>query len=324
MMLLRLGKSMSKRLGSYSTVVILGGFLAGHIVDLSFLKPLIPVALFLMLYPPMLNLEWRQIRKAFTEPALLALALTVNFLVSPLLIYAVSHLLLPGVDPQLIVGILLFGIVPCGGMVPAYTGMAGGNINLAVAVTAVSLLIGVVLIPLWAQGLVGTFVSVPATLMAKYLVLIIVIPVVAASASRFAISSRYGSAAFVTFRNNMQVMAIYGLMLTLFIIFALNGKMISSQLATVFRLTITAWAFLIASLSLSTLLGRLTRSPYDNAVALTISTVAKNTAIAIALATSLFGPVSALAVATSGMTAQLPIMLSFLKIVEACKHRRSA
>lgn len=322
MILLKLGKSIRERLASYSFGVMVAGFLIGHLADLSFLKPLIPAALFLMLYPPMLNLEWEEIRKACLEPALPALALAINFLISPLLIFAVSRFLLPDCDPQLVIGVLLFGIVPCGGMVPAYTGMAGGNINLAVAVTAVSLLIGIGLIPLWAGRLIGAFVPVPAALMAKYLVMVIVLPLVVAALTRRVIVRRAGRTAFLSFRTNVQVLAGYGLMLILFIIFVSNGKTISGQLGTVFRVTLSAWAFLVVSMSLSALLGRLTGSSHHDAVALTICTTAKNTAIALALATSLFGQESALAVAACGMTAQLPIMLAYLKLMDAYKRKR--
>ena len=48
----------------------------------------------------------------------------------------------------MVTGLVLYGIIPCGGMVPAFTSMKNGNVVLAVSTTAVSLLISIIVVPI--------------------------------------------------------------------------------------------------------------------------------------------------------------------------------
>lgn len=326
MIFFKLGKSISSHLGLSACVSIISGLIVGNMCQPVFLKALIPIALFLMLYPAMLDIETDKIRKTVTEPEPLITALLLNFIFSPFLMFGLSRLILSEPSASLAAGILIFGIIPCGGMVPAYTGMLRGNINLSVTVTALSLFLGIGIIPLWAKLLIGRFIPVPFVLIIKYLAVIIIIPLFSAELTRRFFVRKKGFSGFVKVKQYLKVLTGYGFMLLLFVVFVLNGRLVASDPVLILKILFPVCTFLIILLVCSTLLGRILQLCYEDSVALTISTTAKNNALAIALAISVFGPEAALVIAVTGPLVQLPVMLGYLKVAKyAAKtvHSRS-
>ena len=159
-------------------------------------EALIPVALFVMLFPAMLEVDFSGIKRIALEPELLMAALVLNFLVSPLLIFAMLQFFEAGSAPRVSAGLILYGTIPCGSMVPAFTGMLGGNVNLSVTITTVSLVLSLAIVPLWTKCLIGSEISVPAILVFRHLCFIILIPLVTALAARRIIIRSKGHRAF--------------------------------------------------------------------------------------------------------------------------------
>ena len=105
------------------------------------------LALFLMLYPPMLEVDFAGVKEVFTKPWLVVAALFLNFLVSPLLIFGLLHLFVGSSGLNLMLGIILYGAVPGGGMAPAFTGMLKGNVNLSVTISAIGSVLTIGIVP---------------------------------------------------------------------------------------------------------------------------------------------------------------------------------
>lgn len=132
----------------YALAVAMGGLVASEILDLGFLNRFIPLALFVMLYPMMLDVEIAKAASLIKRPGLLTMALFLNFILAPLLVFAISWAFLPRTHPMLTVGMVVFGLIPCGGMVPAYTGALGGNVTLSLVISTPSLFLCAGLAPL--------------------------------------------------------------------------------------------------------------------------------------------------------------------------------
>jgi ACR3 family arsenite efflux pump ArsB len=242
------------------------------------------------------------------------LALAGNFVVSPLLIATVAYVFSLQATPSLMIGIILFGIIPCGGMVPAYTGMLGGNVSLSVTITAVSLLLSVVIVPFWAETLIGQVVPVPTLLILKYLIVIIIAPMLLAVFTRTVIRSKLGPQRYCRVKEYLKVLVGYGLMLFLFIVFVLNGDMALNNPTILLKTILSSLTFLVLMPAFVTLLARLARLRREDSVALTISCCAKNNAVAVALAASTFGPEPAMVIAVTGPLVQLPVMLGYIQL----------
>jgi ACR3 family arsenite efflux pump ArsB len=273
--------------------------------------PLVPAALFLMLWPAMLDMELAGLRAMFQRPRVLLLSLSLNFLVSPALIFVLSRFLLSETPHSMLIGVLLFGLMPCGGMAPAYTGMLRGNVGLSVTISAVSLLLSIGIVPLWTEILIGQLVEVPIGLAARSIAITVLLPLFFAWLIRRTIIWTRGEAAFRELKPSLKNASRFGLMLLAFAIFAMNGRQALQDPLLMFRVVLASFLFLTTLLAVSLLLGEAAGLSLADLTALAISSATKNNAISISLALLLFDSRTTLAIAIAGPMVQIPVMLGF-------------
>jgi BASS family bile acid:Na+ symporter len=320
MMIMGIGKSIGRYLELYSLAAVAVGLAAGEICQGASLKYLIPFALFIMLYPAFLDTDIGVIiKESFADRKLLIMALFVNFTISPLLMYGLVQLFSAALIPDLMLGLLIFSLIPGGGMGPAYTGMIHGNVGLSIAITAVGLAMSIIFMPLWTAFLIGKVVHVPTAIIVKYLFMIIIIPAALASISRRWIMRTRGGAAFERIKGQFQNVTGIGLLLLIFIIFVLNGRFVMDNYSLIVNILFPAASFSLLLLAGASLAAAICRSDYGDSVAFTISVTLKNTAVSMALATTVFQDMTALAIAITGPLVQLPVMLSYIKIRAAVR-----
>lgn len=302
------------RLEPFVLLAMLLGLFVGKVWKPQCIDVLIPLSLTMMLFPMMLDVDASGIKRALVAPGLVIAALLLNFLVSPLLMAGILHLFLGTEGLDLAVGMILYGTMPCGGMVPAFTGMLRGNVNLSVTITTVSLMGSLALVPFWTRYLIGTRVDVPALLVFKHLCFIIIVPLMLALLTRGIIVSKMGEATFSTAKEQIKGLSSLGLCMLLFVMSLLYGERVVHEPLMVLRIAGPVSAFLIILFLLSSLLGRVFGFYHEDAIALTLGTTAKNNAIALALAFSTFGTDTAVVNAIAGPLVQLPILLAFIAL----------
>jgi arsenite transporter len=290
------------------------GLSVGKVYKPHCIDAVICLALFLMLYPPMLEVDFAGVKSVFTKPWLVIAALFLNFLVSPLLIFGLLHLFVGSSGLNLMLGIILYGTVPGGGMAPAFTGMLKGNVNLSVTISAIGSVLTLGMVPLWAEYLIGTQMAVPALLMFRDLCFIIVIPLMLAVLTRRIVSGRMGESVFLLFRERLKALSGLGLCLLIFTMSLLYGDRVLNDPLLVLRIAGPVSAFLVILFLFSSFLGKALHTCHEDAVALTLSTTAKNNAISLALAFSTFGPDAALVNAIAGPLVQMPMLLAFVAL----------
>lgn len=273
--------------------------------------PLVPVALFLMLWPAMLDMELSGLQAVYRKPKVLLLSLVLNFLLSPLLVHGLSRLLLYDAPPGTLIGVELFGLMPCGGMTPAYTGMLRGNVGLAVSIAATSLLLSIGIVPLWTDMLLGRFVAVPVLLAARSIAMTVLLPLLFAVVIRKAVTWAKGESVFSVLKPSLKRTSVYGLMLLGFAVFAMNGRQALQEPLLMLRITLASFLFLSTLLAGSLLLGRSAVLRDADLTALAISSATKNNALSMTLALLLFDSRAALAIAIAGPMVQMPVMLWF-------------
>ncbi len=296
------------------------GIVYGNLFSTPSIKVLIPIALFLMLFPELLDVKIDTMKNIIIKPKLLSLGLFFNFIISPLLIFGISELLLSGY-PELRTGVILYALIPCGGLVPAFTGLLKGNINLAVTIMVASLLLSVMIVPIWLKVLMGQIIAVPILLIIKYLITIIVIPLLLAVLTRHFFIKSKGVNKYNELRIKLKELAAYGPVMMSFIIFSLNAKKVIHHPEIILIIMLPVFFFLLVLLLSSTFLGKLMKSHYGDEIALTISTTAKNNAIAVTIATAVFSSEAALVMAITGSFVQLPLMVIYLKLYPYVNHK---
>jgi len=299
----------------YSFSVFASGIFVGRIYPLYLMRLLIPLALLLMLFPAFLDMDRERLAYIAARPLPLLLALLFNIFLSPVLMYMLTEVLPGRTMTGLTVGLLIFGMIPAGGMGPAYTGMLEGNVNLSIAVSAASLFLSLGAVPFWSWILMGQVVTVPVILISKYLFVIIFLPMILAVLFRHWVTRRRGESTFNGLKGRLQNLSVIGLLMMLFIIPVTNGKLISDSPAFILELILPAMSFSLLLLTAATITGLAFRLPYGDRVALTIGATTKNTAIAMALATAAFSGREVLAIAVAGPLVQLPVMLGYMNIL---------
>ena len=199
--------------------IVLGivvGLSMGNVLRSAGLDAIVVLALFLMLYPAMLDVDFSGISRVIVEPSLVVSELVLNFLVSPLLIYGIAYMLLRASNTSLLIGVTLYSIVPCGGMVPAFTAMVKGNGSLSVTITTISLILSLGFVPLWTKIMIGNQMLLPALLILKHLFVIIVISLIVAVLIRRIITARKGETAFSWVKECIKILSRVGLMMLMF------------------------------------------------------------------------------------------------------------
>lgn len=289
------------------------GICFGGLFNEALLEMTMPVALFFIIYPAMLDVDLRQMKRAIHKPGLMLTALVMNFLLSPLLIVGLLHLLLAEQDQNLMVGLVLFGIMPSGNLAPAFTKMLRGNVTLSTAILTLSLLLSIGIVPLWTKLLIGVMVPVPFVTILKYLFVIIWLPMIMARLTRRILIRRKGGRTYSHFRKRLEKSSSFGLMFFLFIVFSLTGRQVIDNPVMILKILCPVLLFLLLLIAISILVGRLLVASHEDTVSLTMSITPKNNSVAMALAFSAFGADVALVNAIAGPLVQLPLMLGYIR-----------
>jgi ACR3 family arsenite efflux pump ArsB len=161
--------------------------------------------------------------------------------------------------------------------------------------------------------LLGKQVHVPMDVIATSIMMNLFFPLIGAILTRKAIITVFGQEAFDRLKRPIKDLAMYGLVMMIFIIFASNSKLLTAQPQLIVRTLCCTSLFLVCLLVAATLLGKVTRAGYPDSIALIMSASVKNTALAMALAISVFGVVPALVIGIAGPMGQLPLMIGFLR-----------
>ncbi|MBU2628569.1 MAG: bile acid:sodium symporter, partial [Proteobacteria bacterium] len=309
-------ENINNHVGYYAFGAIVAGMITSSFFQLEFIKFFIPVALFIMLYPMMLDIRPDIIGKAVKRPWLLVLALVINFVLCPLLMAVLIGLFRLDTSPFLTIGLLLYASIPCGSMVPAFTGMLDGNITLSVTITAISLVLTAIIVPFWTRLLVLDFISVPIILVVKYLLLMIILPLILAALTRWIVIRKQGASAYQSFSTRIKNVSSFGLLLLCFIMFMRDGNIVLNNPILILQIFAPIVSFLLILLAGISVWCRYAHVAREDAIAIVISCSAKNNALSIALAIAVFGGEVAMINTIAGLMVQLPVMICFIKVTK--------
>ncbi len=316
--MLRQMQKISKGIESNLIVLILLSIVAGVVFGWRFpdqahgLKSYSRAALFIMLYPMMIGLRIEEVGKAAANLKLISLSMLFNFLFSPLLAAGLAYVFLHN-RPDFAVGLILTGTVPCAGMVAGWTGYARGNVALAMVVVALSLLVSIVMIPIWMPILAGVYVRLDAWAMFKDILITVVVPLILGDLTRRLIIRWKSPETFRQIKPILPGVSMLGMYIIVFISMALEAENVIKH-PEYFLIVLIPLAFLYAIMfSGSVLFSILAKFSYENMIAFSYGVAGKNIAIALALATIFFSPMTVLVLAIKPVI-QITFMVAFLHL----------
>ena len=174
---------------------------------------------------------------------------------APLLGYALAHVFLH--DPMLALGFLLVMVVPCSSMSIAYTGLAGGDVELATVIVGSSFVLAVLAVPLW-MGLFAAQYDVPIPMhdMLTSILTVLIAPMLAGWLTRRVVQRTRGEASLNRLQPAFSAASMLAMFAIIFLIFFAKAGLIVQKWPTVVLLLVPNALFIAVTLLLATWLNR--------------------------------------------------------------------
>lgn len=291
----------------------------------------IAICLFAMIYPIMVQISFEEIKRAGRSPRPIGLTLFMNWAVKPFTMTLFAWLFLarlfsgflsPEQVEQYRAGMILLGVAPCTAMVLVWSYLARGNMGHTLVMTAINSLTMVFLYAPLATFLLGVSgIEVPWKTIALSVAVYICTPLVAGYYTRKRVLESRGEEWFS--RRLVPALgrsAIAALLITLVILFAYQGHLITEIPGIIGMITAGIFANILLVFALTYLTARIIGLGYEDAAPAAIIAGSNHFEVAIAVAISLFGVESGAALATVvGVLTEVPLMLF---LVFLCRKTR--
>lgn len=296
-------------------------------------KVSIPIAicLFWMIFPIMVQIDFRRVVTATRMPKPIATTLIANWGIKPFTMAFFAWLFLGVIFKSFIphetaleyrAGMILLGVAPCTAMVLMWSYLARGNMAHTLVMCAINSLSMVILYAPLAGILLGiSGIPIPWATIALSVLIYICIPLAAGYFTRAISIKRRGLGWFNEhIVAPLKIVAVVALLVTLVLIFALQGYVIVSLPVTIGMITVGIFANIIIVFVLTYIVAKIIGIGYEDAAPSALIAGSNHFEVAIAVATTLFGVKSGAALATVvGVLTEVPIMLF---LVWLCKKTK--
>ncbi len=292
----------------------------------------IALGLLVMMYPVLAKVRYDRLQSVTGDRKLLIAALGLVWLLGPALMFTLAWVFLPDL-PEYRTGIIIVGLAPCIAMVIIWNDLALGDREAAAVLVAINSVIQVCffavlawfylsVLPGW-LGMNQTAIEASPWQIAKSVLIFLGVPLVAGYLTR-----RYGERARgrdwyeSTFLPRIGPWALYGLLFTIVILFALQGRQVTSRPWDVVRIALPLLAYFAIMWSAGYLVGTALRLGYPRTATLAFTSAGNNFELAIAVAIATFGATSGQALAgVVGPLIEVPVLVALVYVSLALRRR---
>ncbi|MDA3886976.1 MAG: ACR3 family arsenite efflux transporter [Candidatus Delongbacteria bacterium] len=336
-----------KYLTLWVLVCIAGGIVLGRIApevavtldSLSVYQVSIPIAiaLFFMMYPIMVKIDFSEVIKAGKTPKPVILTLVINWLIKPFTMFIIASFFLTwffkmgllegtevvktGQEVELyksyISGAILLGIAPCTAMVMVWSWLSKGNMGHTLVMVAINSLAMLVLYaPLGGFLLGENEMPIPWQTIILSVLIYVALPLVAGYFSRKWIIKNKGMEYFQEkFLPHLGTVSIIALLLTLVLLFSFKGDIIIQHPLTILWIAIPLTIQTVLIFTIGYIAAKIMKLTYEDAAPAAMIGASNHFEVAIATSTMLFGLSSGASLATVvGVLIEVPLMLLLVKI----------
>ncbi|MBM7097589.1 arsenic resistance protein [Bacillus sp. H-16] len=274
-----------------------------------------------MLYITFLQIPFEEVKKAFKNVRFTYTSIIINFVWVPALAWLLAMVFL-GDNPALYIGFIMLMVTPCTDWYLIFTGIAKGNVALSAAILPLNLFLQVLLLPVYLLVFGGTTGVIEPVYLIESILIVLLIPLVLALLTKKAIGNKEAGEKFLS---KVSALPILFLSLAIVAMFASQGQLLLDNLELIWKITIPLLLFFVINFIVTQKAGQVMKFSLSERTSLSLTTLARNSPIALAIAMTAFPDKPLIAITlVIGPLLELPILAVISQVLLVFHKRTTA